>query len=167
MNDTSDASLDYSHPWVEMMKQHLHGNIEVQYLHSIDGETSHQFYPSSEWDVESIGGLDREGRVVWKDCQNPSWSPNNFYRVKPLEPIEVPWDALDPKLMYVAADEDGFVFAFDVAPVADTDVTARRWTSCGVGRQLNGLFVFKRGTTPWDKSLIKRPVQSPAQSTTK
>ena len=78
------------------------------------------------------------------------------YRVKPkpLEPLQIPWDVIDDRFKWAAADLDGLIWTYEDEP----NTYNAQWQNNGDFERIDQILKsVKRGTIPWDQSLIKRP----------
>lgn len=81
------------------------------------------------------------------------FSNHAAYRIKSVEPIEIPWEVVADKFKWATADADGTVSLFTEQPYPGSAI----WYARGGSYSRATLIKHRRGTVPWDQSLIKRP----------
>lgn len=93
----------------------------------------------------------------WRDCRRPSWDWTTYdYRIKPLVPDSIDWDAVSPKFNYMARTANGRSLLFERKP---TVVKGSGWrnTGGGVVGQASLFSSLAVGTVDWKDSLVARP----------
>lgn len=102
-----------------------------------------------------------DGRLesYWNGMTHATCAINAYaeYRIKPKppEPLQIPWDAIDDKWRWAAADKDGAIWVYEDKPTAEGE----EWRDDdGYFKRIDNILKnVKRGTINWDQSLIKRP----------
>lgn len=102
-------------------------------------------------EVEASGG---DGWHRFISPGAPSWNWVDFeYRIKE-EPMSIDWSHLRDDIIAVAADSYGNAYAHTTIP----SKWYRIWHGVEGGAfPVNHIASFRRGTVPWDRSLIIRP----------
>lgn len=96
----------------------------------------------------------------WMYVSDPLWSPVLTYRAipAPLEKPTVDWSHVGPGINHFAADKSGKVYGYENRPRPSLE--ANLWVP-GTGLMVprtDCLFAsYRRGTVPWNQSLISRP----------
>ncbi len=98
----------------------------------------------------------------WTEINSADWWPEFVYcAVRPApEPLWVSpevWRVLDPKWQWAAADKNGSVWVYQGKPEATRSTL---WVSDDACQRIDETLaphLIKRGTVPWDQSLIQRP----------
>jgi hypothetical protein len=91
----------------------------------------------------------------WTKCSNPGWNWVDFdYRIVPTQPLDIPWDIINPKWKWVAMDEDKNIYLYTTEP---TKMDYQWIIVQGATCDLNNCLVIKPTNIPWDQSLVKRP----------
>lgn len=121
---------------------------------------------------KSFGELDIETRVAlfrhfqegggiqscepdgWVIVARPAWFNESTYRTV-ATPDSIDWDAIKPEFDYMARDESGEAWVYDCKPNVGADGYGFSGTNCV--RVDNLLSSYRRGTFPWEKSLVIRP----------
>lgn len=97
-------------------------------------------------------------RGAWVVCGHPSFFGDGAYRARPaqLEPDYVDWSQVGPAVNYIATDEDGEVWGYEMEPMISTigwQAQKRRAV-----RYADRLFPsYRPGAVGWRDSLISRP----------
>jgi hypothetical protein len=104
--------------------------------------------PLLEWDEEGC---------TWAEYDGCEFRHDQAYRLAP-EPVtrdSVDWSHVAEGWSYMARNEDGVAFLYVEKP----EVREHQWAMLVSGkcRTDDVLASYKRGTVPWDQSLIVRP----------
>jgi hypothetical protein len=137
------------------MKRKILENIDAP-LRDLDDKTAAALFNGwrrSALDVEFWNAhVDRWSLIEGR----PTWSEHITYRArtKPTIPMSFDWSAVNSKYKYAATDKRGPSYVFEEEPTIGTDCWQSRGGIAKVDKILSS---FKRGTVPWDESLIERP----------
>ena len=102
-----------------------------------------------DWGVVEI-----YSRGGWIRSKSPAWSATYRYRAAaPQQPMVVPWDAMNPRIKWAAADRNGVIYGFRGKPSSRDGM----WWNSATFERLDLIVNIERGNLPWDQSLVCRP----------
>lgn len=112
------------------------------------------------WDFR--GRITNAGRWLGTQTRSPCIDLDGIYRLVRPKPIpdSIDWSVFTDDVVFMARDGDGKVYAYTSLPekVYDYWVPKR-----GSEVKVNNLSSYKRGTLPWDQSLVWRPGYEPKE----
>lgn len=93
---------------------------------------------------------------TWYLCIAPNWNWANWnYRIAPPRVDDIPWDALNPELIWAARDQNGELYLYSSKPSQGNDSWELK--DAIICRVDEDLVVYKVNGLPWNESLQKRP----------
>ena len=89
---------------------------------------------------------------VWREIAFPAWDSQHYYRVSPTKP-NIEWGHVHPDLNWLARDESGAAYLYDVEPVKG------KYTFAPKPKMMDALpfASYKPGDCNWSESLVRRP----------
>ena len=88
----------------------------------------------------------------WREIAFPAWDSQHYYRVASTKP-SIDWDHVHSDLNWLARDESGSAYLYDVEPVKG------KYTFAPKPKMMDArpFASYKPGDCNWSESLVRRP----------
>ena len=93
-----------------------------------------------------------DGKRVQLNCIDGVWHVG-FIAPEPLTPDTIDWSHVAPEWKFMARDESGRAYLYEIGPVLKTN----QWMTEPYAALAQSHASYRRGTVDWRDSLVRRP----------